>query len=1086
MATTASAVNGRRSGMKDGSSMGPAPVSGNSSIDQPATTSATTNNRKPRKKHNAVTPLYKQHQSIKTSLDHRMTVEKNIVDELLLVCGVIGTTTNEGDELVPVTDCLNWLQDLQRALRRDEDLYRPISLLLGKWKVVEQKLIPLVLTCRYDTSIVLTVVKIMVILTKPLSDNTKRAGKMIIDTSSQKADMAKAAQQIKLRENALEQADQLMEYKRLIAYHPSHHTGTNNKKKNNNNNNKKQQVNSSSGLLSIFVSLLAEPLSKAGAARSDADHLTIELVLHLIRNLLSAEPLLNSSSETHRQSQQLHQDIISLFDRELVLEILLVIGQEMELRENSQYNLLIMEILHHLLKSRDPTAVAKSINQQVSGDTTNTSMERQKKSDVGSSSSASSSFLLSKLKQEQAQRRNMTGVRHGNFASTWTKKGADGKEKPVTAAAVVGSSGQATSLAMQQTKQKRRNRAAEPFIGSGKALLAHTAAHSISDGGGVGPSTKRANLTLHSFCRRFVKDCYGPFMKSLKNEFRRDSHRLEETDKVVFFRLVWFFSQWWRVSRGQHKDKTVGRLIITMDVFTFNLVLNSTDTFEDRKQYSHLAQTVALYSEMMHLLHDMYTSGDTTEHEMAMGLLDRLFYHGHEALDRLPRLLSKWKVGINTREYVCDVAELCYMTLKLLDVNAKKGIEFMKSQDAQRSRKDQSAMKNKIAKMRSVAAEFDVNSYFVRKIVSSDVVIMCVHLLGQYRVNSPVVNHRIMAMFLRVTRLEIASPEIADEEMPINPLGSKRVTLEPMLYNLPMITVMEQILNDSVVRKEKTYESLVQFCTNLMYNFWSAADSNPLLYIECLFRHPVPHRFCESFSNTYVDEEMRMMALRDLLREEQERALDDDDEEGDAEMQDNQTSNNNTKDGYAGSDDDDDDENELEFTDDGVRAATDLEVSALQKRKRALSKRRKTLAKKKTAAAENSDSEDDDTSVSKESQPTINENEDKTEDTGVENSGERFTPKDDGNTSGQAEVTALDSAGDSTTPVNDEGDEAIPEPESQADDPQPQSKKPRLNRFDDEDSSDDELLNDMAAGKSSLTLNKPTRMAIFDDDDDNE
>ena len=46
------------------------------------------------------------------------------------------------------------------------------------------------------------------------------------------------------------------------------------------------------GLLSIFVSLLAEPLSKTGASRTEMDHLTIELVLHLFRNLLSAEPLL--------------------------------------------------------------------------------------------------------------------------------------------------------------------------------------------------------------------------------------------------------------------------------------------------------------------------------------------------------------------------------------------------------------------------------------------------------------------------------------------------------------------------------------------------------------------------------------------------------------------------------------------------------------------------------------------------------------------------------------------------------------------------------------------------------------------------
>lgn len=211
-----------------------------------------------------------------TSLDRRMTVDKDIVDELLLVCGVIGTTTNEGDELVPVTDCLNWLQDLQRALRRDEDLYRPISLLIGKWKVVEQKLLPLVMTCRYDTPMVLTIVKILVILTKPLSENTQRAGRMVIDTSSSKSNAAVVKQQIQLRENAIQQAELLMEYKRAVVASHSKNSSKN-------------------GLLSIFTSLLAEPLSKSGAARADADHLTIELVLHLLRNLLAAEPLLNST-----------------------------------------------------------------------------------------------------------------------------------------------------------------------------------------------------------------------------------------------------------------------------------------------------------------------------------------------------------------------------------------------------------------------------------------------------------------------------------------------------------------------------------------------------------------------------------------------------------------------------------------------------------------------------------------------------------------------------------------------------------------------------------------------------------------------
>lgn len=117
------------------------------------------------------------------SLKMRMTVDKNVVEELLLVCGVLGTTDEETGQLVPVEDCLNWLQDLQRALRRDDDLYRPISLFLGDLKVVEQKLLPLVISCRYDTGLVLTVCKILVILTKPLSENTIRAGKMEINST---------------------------------------------------------------------------------------------------------------------------------------------------------------------------------------------------------------------------------------------------------------------------------------------------------------------------------------------------------------------------------------------------------------------------------------------------------------------------------------------------------------------------------------------------------------------------------------------------------------------------------------------------------------------------------------------------------------------------------------------------------------------------------------------------------------------------------------------------------------------------------------------------------------------------------------
>ena len=129
------------------------------------------------------TQISKQKIDDRPYINRHFSVDKSVVNELLLVCGVIGSTVDPSTQkIVPVEDALDWLQDLQRVLRRDDDIHRPISLLLGKWKVVQQKLLPLVWSCRYDTALVLTITKILVILTKPLSANAKKAGRFVIDT----------------------------------------------------------------------------------------------------------------------------------------------------------------------------------------------------------------------------------------------------------------------------------------------------------------------------------------------------------------------------------------------------------------------------------------------------------------------------------------------------------------------------------------------------------------------------------------------------------------------------------------------------------------------------------------------------------------------------------------------------------------------------------------------------------------------------------------------------------------------------------------------------------------------------------------
>ena len=68
----------------------------------------------------------------------------------------------------------------------------------------------------------------------------------------------------------------------------------------------------------------------------------------------------------------------------------------------------------------------------------------------------------------------MKSVRHGHFSGTWMRRQADGKRQFVGASTVVQGGGTAVSQHRGLVQARRKNRLAEPFIGSGRTLLAHT------------------------------------------------------------------------------------------------------------------------------------------------------------------------------------------------------------------------------------------------------------------------------------------------------------------------------------------------------------------------------------------------------------------------------------------------------------------------------------------------------------------------------------------------------------------------------------------------------------------------------------
>jgi timeless len=740
-------------------------------------------------------------------------------------------------------------------------------------------------------------------------------------------------EQISIRENAIQQANALVQYKK--AFCRCHQLEGN-----------RPKSKASGGVLSIFVSLLAEPLSRTGNARTDTDHLTIEIVLHLFRNLLAADPLFLVTTGT--APDQLHHEFILVLERELVLDILYVLAAEIERRENAQYNLLLMELLQHLLRHHDPTVVARC------GNNSNSSRSRDGDFDVPPQQQQqrparkpTTGLLLESINRQRQAMKSQATSRHSHFGGMLVVPSSGGggmNNTTTTTTKRLVSAGRADTTNFTKTAPAVARRGKETFIGASNRAAHQRHAWSTA---GSGPLEQKSALVIHSFCQRFMETCYGPVMKSLKNEFRRDSVRLEDGDKVVFFRIAWFFCQWWSASttssttaRGGKTNNTntttttsvptlndnglsVGHLVHTMDLYTFNLVFNAADTFMEHKKYPSMAQAVALLSEMMHVLHAMYSSKLGTEKIMALGLMEHLFY-SPEPLDRLPKLLSHWSPGIAGRDYLCDLLQVSHLTLKLLDSFAKECHTKQPNDGVT------------LTKKKAVAARFNVPAYFARKIVSNLTVSAFTHLLASYDINSTTVNHRLIAFFTRLTKHVISTAETTADDGGgvVNPLPARASTYEPLLYNFQMLTTLEKILNDTAIRKNPEYAAMLQFASTITYNFAVHAKKNPMLFVEVLLKHPLPHRYCDQVANLYVSDDVRLMIERDLLLDLQHKL-----DEKVAAIQ------------RGDGDDDGSSDEELEFEDEEEPNDVPDDNTAAKK----YTKKKATLAKRKAIEAPNDD-----------------------------------------------------------------------------------------------------------------------------------
>ncbi|CEG42156.1 DNA topoisomerase I-interacting protein [Plasmopara halstedii] len=806
-----------------------------------------------------------------------------MMNELLLVCSNLGMlrvqTEGEPPMLMRGENCTEWIHDLQRAIRRDHAKYKLVAKQLGKWKILQKKLLPLLVNHQHDLTLVLSILKVLVMLTmKPSREST----------------------------NIALQLKYLRHYKHEFLRY---------------------------GVISIMMTILLDPLSRK-RPRTDQDYLYIEIVLTLIRNLLAIpneDPRFVTSTTSF--FSHLQEDLICTLHEESVYEMILLFAQDIDSPESRDWNLLIMEILCLTLESSQPKSVVSFTKKELMSGT-NSCLNDQQSALTRSSLTIEKKIptqhdLLAKLDDEKkaSAMPQSRSRRHSNFGGVLTIVGPTGRTS------VLSDFSKAMYDQVPQAAKKPISRKRGQ-----KSTSSTTDFHEIFGGKGrVTESDERTMRVLREICDSIVAKSYAQLTNSLKTEFRRGSNKLISTDRLQYFYLVWFLTTYHRLriqmlkSHYKHQLKIIQKktkesqnalgvtptphvaiekpsydekaVLSTLDMFSFNFVLQSIENYATMKNYHGMTVSVQLLTEMMAYLAELTASDDSRLQRIADSLQHKIFYE-RDFLDRIPVLLKTWSPGLFPKAYVVDVVTLTHLVFKVLDSQgsikvlsrrkaylSKKGQKKIDDESKNEEEADGSSTDEEeserhtqlLMEMQRKEADFDVRRYFL-SMVSGDTVRMYTSLLAEYRDNSSKVNHYIHSFFYRTKHFQIYQQE--------------KWTMQPMLFNIHVLLVFNKMLHDTYIQRLPEYTTFLDFIRGVVCDFFALADKNNLLLVEVFLRQTYPSKSCMLIQRCYdpidsmsksrskavaLGKDKQIEALNESRR--QRIALDHEDLEGETEFQ---------------------------------------------------------------------------------------------------------------------------------------------------------------------------------------------------------
>ncbi|KZV33466.1 protein timeless [Dorcoceras hygrometricum] len=741
------------------------------------------------------------------------------MDGLSSICAGIGTLEEDenGNRIGYEKGeyCSDNLKDLLRFLRRDDPEKRDVFKQVCKWNIVGKDLIPIIEYCQDDRNLMLNAVKILVFLTMPVEPTST---------------------------DVPEQIDYLWGLKSAIT---------------------------NSYTVPVVVSVLESPLHNLeNESFTEDDWKLVQLVLTLVRNILAVQDISTQHRAAGFASQflSLRDKFLELLFKENVMDMIIAFsqhtgGSHCYLRQD---NLLLLEILYYIFNGQEPELIAKI---------------HCKESKVEEEDENSMTSLHSIMKEEQ-EKRKLTRLRnlscYSQFTGTYTRVTLDGskalfKGNPCSVSGDVLRKAQKIQRVLMQSIREDIEKEHQEIQSSDLVVFFHVAQFVSSfqyykslTSKSSNAADKEVQKTTHDDVTLFDGCVCRPVSQTLNESM---------------FLLV--ISKWRYAFEGlkQTNDykllSAAGSLVKTM-IRMLDLVLKESPQDSDEPRTARALLYKLFYDQteegMTHFLLNLIKSFDThkqSKRDLAnlvetmhviIRLMENLQARGSIRVSKKTRK-KKTKKTITKKEtahessfddaatrnevgtFTCepfDDAKLSQKeTVTTLDFDKGPNERVRDSDEVNEPASKptdlgstQSGIEDRVVgdnnddlylgtddssddEQLVLTDEVDLKvSSLVSALANNSIVWKLCWLLKFYRSNPTSTNHFVLSILRR----------ICDD-----------LELSPMLYQLSLLTIFYEILEEQKLKPCKEYENIVTFLTSFIRRMLRKIKNYPLLLVEVLF-----------------------------------------------------------------------------------------------------------------------------------------------------------------------------------------------------------------------------------------------------------